>query len=61
MEFSIDNALIKMPDGTLMKQNKGIPMGGPMSPGMTIATFVHGWKRNGYELSRSRYSAVLRR
>ena len=36
MEFSLDYAIVKMPDGKLMRQAKGIPMGDPLSPGMTI-------------------------
>ena len=36
MKFSLDNAIVKMPDGQLWKQKKGIPMGDPISPAMTI-------------------------
>jgi hypothetical protein len=36
--FALDNAYIQMPDGTIMHQAKGIPMGDPLSPGMTIST-----------------------
>lgn len=38
MEFSLDFAIVKMPDGRLRRQREGIPMGDPLSPGMTIAT-----------------------
>jgi len=38
MEFSLDNAFVKMPDDTIMRQMEGIPMGDPISPGMTIGT-----------------------
>ena len=38
MEFALDNTFIKMPGEQLMKQIKGIPMGDPLSPGMTIGT-----------------------
>ena len=38
MEFSLDNAMVRMPDGQILRQVKGIPMGEPQSPGMTIAT-----------------------
>ena len=34
--FSLENALIRMPDGRILKQTTGIPMGDPLSPGMTI-------------------------
>jgi len=36
MEFSLDNTFVKMPTGRLYKQEAGIPMGEPQSPGMTI-------------------------
>jgi len=36
MEFALDNAIVKMPQGMLRKQIGGIPMGDPLSPGMTI-------------------------
>ena len=38
LEFSLDNTLIRMPDGRLLKQVLGIPMGDPLSPGMCIGT-----------------------
>jgi hypothetical protein len=38
MEFALDNAIIKMPSGQLRRQTCGIPMGDPISPGMTIGT-----------------------
>ena len=40
-EFALDHAYITMPDGRLMRQTKGIPMGLPISPGMTVGTC--GW------------------
>ena len=43
-EFSLDFAMVKMPDGTILRQVKGIPMGDPISPGMTIGTC--GWMEN---------------
>jgi hypothetical protein len=36
MDFALDNAIVKMPDGQLWRQIEGIPMGDPLSPGMTI-------------------------
>ena len=36
--FALHNAFIRMPDGTIRKQTLGIPMGDPLSPGMTILT-----------------------
>ena len=36
MNFALENTLIMGLDGQLMKQMKGIPMGDPHSPGMTI-------------------------
>ena len=41
MEFALDNAFVKMRDGQLKRQIGGIPMGDPISPGMTIGTC--GW------------------
>ena len=38
MEFALDNAIIKMPNGEPRRQTCGIPMGDPISPGMTIGT-----------------------
>ena len=35
MEFALDNAVLAL-DGRLIRQAKGIPMGDPISPGMTI-------------------------
>jgi hypothetical protein len=49
MEFALDHAIIKMPDGTLLRQTQGIPMGDPLSPGMTIATCAwmeHEWMQS---------------
>lgn len=43
MEFALDNAIIEMPNGTLLtvlRQVHGIPMGEPISPGMTIGTLT---------------------
>ena len=36
MEFALENAYIRMSDGRLLRQKTGIPMGGPLSPAMTI-------------------------
>ena len=38
MDFSLDFAIVKMPDGHLKRQIAGIPMGDPLSPGMAIGT-----------------------
>ena len=38
MEFSLDFALIRMPNGQILRQTGGIPMGDPLSPGMTIGS-----------------------
>ena len=38
MEFSLDNAMVRMPNGQILRQVGGIPMGDPLSPGMTIGT-----------------------
>ena len=36
MEFALNNAIVKMPEGKLLRQTKGIPMGDPLSLAMTI-------------------------
>ena len=41
MEFALDHAIVKMRDGQLLRQTGGIPMGDPISPGMTIGAC--GW------------------
>ena len=38
LDFCLDFTFIKMPDGTIKQQTEGIPMGDPLSPGMTIGT-----------------------
>lgn len=38
MEFALEHAFIKMPDGTLKRQVEGIPMGDALSPAMTVIT-----------------------
>jgi hypothetical protein len=38
MEFSLDFAMVKMPNKKILRQIEGIPMGDPLSPGMTIGT-----------------------
>ena len=38
VNFALDNTFVKMPDGRILKQNQGIPMGDPTSPGITIVT-----------------------
>ena len=35
---ALDHAFVRMPDGTIRRQMEGIPMGDPLSPGMTIGT-----------------------
>ena len=36
-DFSLDFAMIRMPDGRILRQLKGIPMGDPLSPGMMLS------------------------
>ena len=38
LEFALDNAFIRMPNGKIYWQKDGIPMGDPLSPAMTIGT-----------------------
>jgi hypothetical protein len=44
MDFALDNAFVRMPDGSLRRQMNGIPMGDPISPGMTIGACA--WMEN---------------
>ena len=39
--YSLDNAFIKLADGTILRQREGIPMGDPVSPGLTIGTCAY--------------------
>ena len=41
LDFSLNNAIVRLKDGRLVRQLKGIPMGDALSPGMTIGTC--GW------------------
>ena len=43
MNFSPDFAFIEMPNGHILRQTKGIPMGDPLSPGMTVGTCTCAW------------------
>ena len=36
--FALENAYIRLPNGSIRHQTQGIPMGDPLSPGMTITT-----------------------
>jgi hypothetical protein len=38
LDFAADNAFVRMPNGKILWQAEGIPMGDPLSPGMTIGT-----------------------
>ena len=38
MDFALDHAIVRMPDGSLIRQREGIPMGDPLSPAMTVIT-----------------------
>ena len=40
LDFSLNNALIEMPNGCILKQCKGVPMGGAISPGATVITLA---------------------
>ena len=46
MDFSLDFAFTRMPNGQILRQRDGIPMGDPLSPGMTIGTCA--WMENEY-------------
>ena len=38
INFVLEHTYLRMPDGRIMKQKLGIPMGDPLSPGLTIGT-----------------------
>ena len=40
LDFSLDNALVEMPNGDILKQGIGVPMGGAISPGATVITLA---------------------
>ena len=40
LDFSLDNALVEMPNGDILKQRIGVPMGGAISPGATVITLA---------------------
>ena len=44
MEFSLDYAIVRMPDGRLLRQTQGIPMGDPVSPAMMLSACA--WMEN---------------
>ena len=46
LDFCLDYTLIKMHDGKMKMQIEGIPMGDPLSPGMTIGTCA--WLEEGW-------------
>ena len=61
MEFSLNNTFIKMPDGRIFKQTIGIPMGDPLSPGMTIGTCAwmeQQWKMELPEHQKKNFEAI---
>ena len=41
LNFSLDNAILRMPNGSLWKQEKGVPMGDAISPGATIIALAY--------------------
>ena len=62
MDFALDHAIVKMPDGSLLRQAEGIPMGDPLSPGMTIgacAWMEKEWMANLHDADK-RYFRVKR-
>ena len=61
MEFALDNTLIKDWDGNLWRQEQGIPMGDPHSPGMTIGTCAwmeHRWMQTLTRDTKSMFRAA---
>ena len=54
LRFSLRHAYVLMPDGRILRQRKGIPMGDPLSPGITILTCA--WMEREWMRSLSRPS-----
>ena len=60
MEFALDNTILRDFEGQLWRQAKGIPMGDPHSPGMTIGTCAwmeHEWLQSINGDSQSNFKA----
>ena len=60
MEFALDNTILCDFDGQLWRQAKGIPMGDPHSPGMTVGTCAwmeHEWLQTVHADSRENFMA----
>jgi hypothetical protein len=60
MAFALDHAIIRMPNGELRRQLKGIPMGDPLSPGMTIAACAwmeHEWNQSIHKHDKQYFAA----
>ena len=58
MEFALDNTILRDFEGQLWRQAKGIPMGDPHSPGMTIGTCAwmeHEWLQTVHAKSRDTF------
>ena len=60
MEFALDNTIVRDFHGQLWRQAKGVPMGDPHSPGMTIGTCAwmeHEWRQSVHADSQARFIA----
>ena len=60
MEFALDHTILRDFDGQLWRQARGIPMGEPHSPGMTIGTCAwmeHEWLQTVHADSRENFLA----
>lgn len=61
LSFVLDNALVRMPDRRILRQTVGIPMGGPISPGMcnaTCAWMEREWLLGIDDLSRKMFAGM---
>ena len=60
MEFALDHTILRDFEGQLWRQAKGIPMGDPHSPGMTIGTCAwmeHEWLQTVHAKSQENFLA----
>jgi hypothetical protein len=60
MKFALDNAILELSSGEILRQREGIPMGDPISPAMTIAALAwmeQSWLKTIEASDRRRFKA----
>ena len=58
IDFVLEHTYLKMPNGKILKQKLGIPMGDPLSPGLTSAWMEKEWKTSLDEQTKQRFKAA---